>query len=322
MLVRKSFRLKTFLSALSVLLVIAGTLFGANVASADSIQVQGYQRASQSEGCVAQVGETPWQASWGPDATWKPGWEQWANAGKGGWVCTRTITWAKTPVPGSSSGGASAPCTYNVGATGPGGGLVFLVSGGLCYEMAPKTWNGGVSDPFQYWTTTAATCYASGSSSASQNCQTNNLYPGTPSEQAASTTAAAATGMGSTNTAAINARMAAGSVASSAYAAGMASSYAGGGKTDWFLPSPNELNAMCLYSRPWVGSPLAPSVGACTGVQDSTFASSAYGFSTAYYWSSAQSSNVVFAAFRSFNFGSASGDEKWQRDYVRPIRAF
>ncbi len=60
---------KTFLGAVSVLVVVAGTLFGANVASADSIQVQGYQRASQTEACVAQVGETPWQASWGPDAT-------------------------------------------------------------------------------------------------------------------------------------------------------------------------------------------------------------------------------------------------------------
>jgi hypothetical protein len=136
MSVLKSVRSTTFLAALSVLVVVAGTLFGANIASADSIQVQGYQRASQTEACVAQVGETPWQASWGPDATWKPGWEQWANKGAGGWVCTRSITWAKTPVPVGSGAPAhpSAGCVY----LGRGGYLNFqggwsLAIGALVY---------------------------------------------------------------------------------------------------------------------------------------------------------------------------------------------
>ncbi len=31
--------------------------------------------------------------------------------------------------------------TYAVGDTGPGGGLVFLISGGKTYEMAPKNWD-------------------------------------------------------------------------------------------------------------------------------------------------------------------------------------
>lgn len=38
--------------------------------------VQGYGRASSSEEC---------------EAGWSPSWEQWMNAGVGGWVCTRSI---------------------------------------------------------------------------------------------------------------------------------------------------------------------------------------------------------------------------------------
>ena len=91
--------LKSLLAFVSAVLVLAGSLAGAGAAAADSIQVQSYQRASATAACVAQPGETPWQANWGTDASWKPSWEQWANTGKGGWVCTRSITWAITPAP-------------------------------------------------------------------------------------------------------------------------------------------------------------------------------------------------------------------------------
>jgi hypothetical protein len=72
----KPVRARTFLATLSALVVVAGMLFGANVASADSVQYQSYGRVSQSEACAAQVGETPWQASWGTDSSWYPSWEQ------------------------------------------------------------------------------------------------------------------------------------------------------------------------------------------------------------------------------------------------------
>jgi hypothetical protein len=283
----------------TVLLVIAGCLFGANAASADSVWVQSYQRASSSEACVAQMGETPWQASWGTDSSWKPTWEQWANKGTGGWTCTRSITWARD----------SAARTYALGDIGPGGGLVFLISGGLTYEMAEKTWNGNASDSAQIWTTTAAFCYASGSSTANADCQSNDLYPGASGDQFASSTASEAVGMGSANTAAIEARMTAGSVASSAYAAGMAGAYAGEGLTDWFLPSKDELNAMYLYS------------------QVAGFDAATYGFSGAsdLYWSSSQraSSSAIFAWGQFFAKGIPDTIGKFDNAIlVRPIRAF
>ena len=79
--VPRAVRSKSLFAALSVLLMIAATLFGANVASGDEVWNQSYQRASQSEECVAQPGETPWQDSWGTNPGWSPSWEQWANNG-------------------------------------------------------------------------------------------------------------------------------------------------------------------------------------------------------------------------------------------------
>ncbi len=289
MSVLKSVCSKTFLSALSVLLVIAGTLFGANVASADSIQVQGYQRASQTEACVAQVGETPWQANWGPDATWKPGWEQWANKGAGGWVCTRSITWAKTPVPASGGGSVS----YRVGDVGPGGGLVFYIDGssGLRYEMAPKTW--GVNE-----TTGIKWC----------SDTSNFVVTGT------------AIGTGSANTTAMLTN-ASPFAACTSSAPNVVRAYRGGGLTDWFMPSQDELNAMCNYSRVWVGSPLAPPTGPCTGAQDGSFAGDTYGFANADYWSSSQV-NTNFAWSQRFIDGALPNFWTGSAEPVRPVRAF
>jgi hypothetical protein len=86
---------RSFLIALAALLTVASSLVGAHSVSADEVQYQSYQRASQSEECVSQPGETPWQASWGTDSSWRPSWELWANNGTGGWVCSRSITWAR-----------------------------------------------------------------------------------------------------------------------------------------------------------------------------------------------------------------------------------
>ena len=298
-------RSRFFLAIGSSLVMVAGMLFGATVAAADSVQVQSYQRVSQTEACVAQPGETPWQASWGTNSSWSPSWERWANNGNGGWTCTRSITWARSPlVEGSSDASCDVRLTYSVGDIGPGCGLVFLISGGKTYEMAPSTWS-GASDPAVIWTTTTAKCFAAGLSVADQDCQSKNIYPGTDGEQTASTAAASAVGMGSANTNAIIDRMNAGSVALNAYAAGAARAYNGGSFTDWFLPSKDELNAMYTYSRV------------------SGFDTLTYGFGSDIYWSSSQFNETVAWA-QGFDDGTLYNPSKSDavNQRVRPIRSF
>jgi hypothetical protein len=278
----RRFRRRGFLASLSALVLGAGVLVGANVVAADSVQVQSYERASQEAECPNQPGETPWQADWGPDSSWTPSWEQWANNGTGGWTCTRTIVWAK------SSGSGSSSVTYNVGDIGPGGGLVFLISAGKTYEMAPKNW--GVNE-----TTPIAWC----------NVTNSNVATGT------------AIGTGSANTTAMQ------PPACTSGAGVSARAYGGGGFTDWFLPSKDELNAMCNYSRN-PSAPAAPTVncfGAAGSTQDATFQAGAYGFVENDYWSSSQSS-ATDASRQQFRDGFVGNDGKGNPLRVRPIRSF
>ena len=283
MSVVKPVRSKRFLATLSVLVVVAGMLFGANVASADSVQYQSYGRVSQTEACTAQVGETPWQASWGADSSWYPTWEQWANAGKGGWTCGRSITWARTPVAASSGGGS---VTYALGDIGPGGGLVFLISGGLRYEMAPKTW-GAIETTGISW------------------CDGLTDVPAA---------IGTAVGTGAANTAAMAASVA---CSSDAAAAVLAYAPAGTSAGQWYLPSTDELNAMCNFAR----NPTTPPTGACTGLQDVTFSTGRYGFAGIVYWTSTQST-VNTASIQLPDDGSVGASSKSLVLRIRPVRAF
>ena len=333
-----SSRAKKFLATLSALVVAAAMLAGARVAMADSVWVQSYERASQTATCDDPPESlSEWRASWAnPDdpisgPTWHPSWEQWANDGNGGWVCTRSITWARTPAAptgssggGDSGGGGGGSGSYALGDIGPGGGLVFLISGGKTYEMAPNDWGDNEEAPI-VWTTTDPKCYASGSTDADQDCEKNDLYPGSASEQSASATAASAVGMGSANTDAIIARMDAAGVARNLYAAGAARSYTGGGYTDWFLPSANELNAMCQYAA----DPDTPPTGTgpCTGPPNPLFTTGAYGFEEpGARWTSTQTNyNPGIALARELvgdSFGQERNVGKGGTQRVRPIRAF
>jgi len=233
----------------------AGVLASANVAQADSVWVQSYERSSQTQECVAQSWETPWQASWGTDSSWKPSWEQWANGGTGGWTCTRSIVWAR-----------SEGVTYRLGDIGPGGGLVFLIADGLTYEMAPNTWS-GLQDPL------------------AESCDANRNIP-----DATGTTI----GAGATNTAAIVAECTSG-------ASSDAAAYRGGGFTDWFLPSKDELNSVYSFSLP-------------------VDRAATYEFNRDRYWTS---STVLNGAWGQDFTDGAQTDLSWNSDlYVRPIRAF
>jgi hypothetical protein len=80
-------------------------------------------------------------------------------------------------------------------------------------------------------------------------------------------------------------------------AANMATSYNGGGKSDWFLPSKDELNQLSLQKK---------TVG---------------GFVASGYWSSFElDSGHVW--YQPFNGSLADTDIKAHLGYVRPIRAF
>ena len=258
-------RARFLLVASSALVMVAGAVFGGGSAAAEQ-WVQSYERGSETEECESQPWETPWQASFGPDSSWSPSWGRWANGGKGGWICTRTIYWGgSTP----ASSGSSAR-SYALGDVGPGGGLVFLISGGLTYEMAPKTWSGGGSDPNVAWCDDTTTSIAGA--------------------------AGTAIGTGSANTTAMQAACTSG-------AAIDVGTYAGGGQTDWFLPSLDELNAMYDY-------------------QGSIVDTATYGFAGFYVWTSSQvDANNAWAQF----FGNGFQDNTRTKNLgygVRPIRAF
>lgn len=82
-------------------------------------------------------------------------------------------------------------------------------------------------------------------------------------------------------------------------AAGRAAAYRGGGKSDWFLPSKDELNQ--LWSSKSVVS----------GIADGS------------YWSSSQNANFTVSAWcQTFANGTQGDNYKDDGGLVRPIRAF
>jgi hypothetical protein len=82
-----------------------------------------------------------------------------------------------------------------------------------------------------------------------------------------------------------------------------ARAYAGGGLTDWFVPSLDEFNEMFTYS------------------QAGGFNTATYGFASASYWTSSQ-----YSATNAWRQGGSSGYQantgKSTQLRVRPIRAF
>jgi hypothetical protein len=141
---------------------------------------------------------------------------------------------------------------------------------GRYLEAAPSGWSGSLEDPGVQW------------------CA--NDQPGYDKVLETGT----GIGAGAQNTAVVIKACGANS------AAGVASSYAGGGQDDWFLPSKDELNA--LYRQRAV-------VGGLAGV---------------YFWSSSQSE---FGASLAWFQSVANGYQnyygyKYNDDRVRPVRAF
>jgi hypothetical protein len=75
----------------AVVLMTGGlTLAGAASASADQVWHQSVGRASANGACSTSSA-ADLSAGW---SQWASSWEQWANGGKGGYTCTRSVTWA------------------------------------------------------------------------------------------------------------------------------------------------------------------------------------------------------------------------------------
>ncbi len=203
---------------------------------------------------------------------------------------TLTATWT---VATCAQGG-----TCVVGDTGPGGGVVFYVHASGTFacgptrsstctylEAAPDNWNGAGGDPQRAW-----------------SGNTGSALLGTSRE----------IGYGYQNTIAAVAQDSGGSTADRAVT--LADSYVNNGKSDWYLPSRDELNELCKYARTQSTGNTADSC-ASTGTLRSGFGSSTY-------WSSNQAANNGEVFIRSFGNG-ASGDNSKANSYrVRPIRAF
>lgn len=122
-------------------------------------------------------------------------------------------------------------------------------------------------------------------------------YDDVPVPRVATPATGTGIGTGSDNTDMIIAQHNASSVDLSLYAAGVARSYEGGGHTDWFLPSKDELNK--LYdNRVAIG-----------------------GFSDISYWSSSESS-ASYAWFQYFLNGIQNNFYRYNVFRVRAVRAF
>ena len=202
--------------------------------------------------------------------------------------------------------------TCVVGKTGPGGGIVFYVSAAnftstgsdcntTCKNLGAAPMDHATLVP---WATGVDVCYAEGSDAAVSSCASLaasfSIYPH-PS-QAASREAALAIGTGMLNTNRIYARITtAGGSAANTYAAGVAWAYTNNGKTDWHLPTRNELTEL-YRERVRVGASTERSAR-------STYSSSTEGSGHAAFshWFFDNDNNVVFK--------TADGA-------VRPVRAF
>jgi hypothetical protein len=197
-------------------------------------------------------------------------------------------TAGETSVSTSATAGA-----YNVGDIGPGGGVVFYLHrngtftsigsdcGANCkyLEFAPADLKGGVEDGFEWCSDTES--------------------------ELGVTALGIGTGMANTTTAAATC---------TSGAIQVAAEYVNNGKTDWHLPSRDELNELCKYAyQQTTGERLVDCVES---------GSLRTGFSADIYWSSSEDPATTFAWFQAFTSDHQGGVSKALAGRVRPVRAF
>ena len=200
----------------------------------------------------------------------------------------------------------SAYKNYSIGDTGPAGGLVFYD----CDEDNETGNADGLSSSECGWRYLEAAPADLASTYVFGYCRTgedtDNLFVnGTPTYNAADCTGTAI-GTGKANTQFLVAAMgtevysaSSGSTKTADYAAKLCDDYSAGGKSDWFLPSYDELNLMYANKS---------SIG---------------GFAVFYYWSSSEyNSDSQAAGGLYFGDGYQSYYYRKQNYNVRPVRAF
>ena len=212
--------------------------------------------------------------------------------------------------------------TCIVGATGPGGGIVYYVdnvgfscgpthsstgspTSGLCkyLEVAPSGWNTG-ADPTKPW----AVSTHSGTDVSGITNDPNVYYD------------ASAIGLGYKNSDLIKTLNGAYIASTNNYAAGAARAYAGGSKNDWYLPTESELNLLCQWDRG-----VAPLVTtACLGgsLNSSVYGASLSGFVGSWYFSSSEWGGGNAWGVNFDPSATVYSDGKGTALSVRPVRAF
>ena len=190
----------------------------------------------------------------------------------------------------ATSAQISFSLVYQVGDTGPGGGKIFMTpSAGAntttkYFESAVSGWNGSATDTLASW------------------CSLTYQYLGSSGVAPQLTTI----GSGAANTSAM---VAAGKCTSGA--GNVARAYNGGGKSDWHLPSIDELLQMYAQRSNIGGFNLMTEAGTAR--------------TTTSYWSSSENSsqgNNNYAQTWSF---ATNGSDNWSKSLqfgVRPIRSF
>ena len=187
-----------------------------------------------------------------------------------------------------------------VGDIGPGGGIVFYVgtftaAGTTCnttcryLEVAESLWDTGLPEPQKTWST--------GSNQSAQVSGADGIVIGTGFQN--SLDIAAQSNNVSASSAAVLAR-----------------EYRGGSRTDWFLPSKDELNALCVAF-----SDTVESAGAVCNGSAATGHAGVGGFIDGYYWSSSET-EPSRVWYQSLGYGFQGSNVKDNPIYVRPVRAF
>ena len=203
---------------------------------------------------------------------------------------TTTSTTTTTTTTTTSTTTTTTVAPLQVGSTGPGGGVIFYVDltqpeGERYYEIACEGWNNscdGTNDPEVAW-----------------GCSGMDIV-------GASGTAI---GTGPANTAAILA-----ACSSTTNAAGVVDAYTKNGFSDWFLPSRDELNALCKWVHNDNVNVVCNSDRGFNAIVNGRIIINSY-------WSSTQS-NLTDAYNLYFQQGDLGTYGKANINFVRPFRRF